>query len=171
MEPDPNSLVPKGESGNYQDGQIHPKDDGGDNRHQHPTNVYFEFFKRNIPIFCFLAVIEGLALFLEHFADVFHGVFVELVNWISLCLQLLVVAVPVAKWVVKCGKTKKWVWIPYGIICLAMLVAFYFPTKPVDAVKNPTEWQPPELADGIKTAYLNFEGDHWTIDVDKLRAS
>src|ERR1017187_2594905 len=111
MEQDPNSLVPSSESGNNQDAQIHPKNNGSDNRGQHPAVRY-------IKVGLSLAFVEAAALFLEHFSDVFHGVFVELANWVSLCLQLLIVAVPISIWVEKRGKTKNWVWILYGLGCL-----------------------------------------------------
>jgi hypothetical protein len=149
MEPDPKSLVPSSESGNNQDAQIHPKNDGGDNHnHNHqPAWTIVDFIKKATPVirvFSFMAIAECLGLFLEHFADVFHGVFVELANWISLCLQLLVVAVPIAKWF---RMPKKWVWIPYGIVCLAMLLAIFVPARqPANSVEPKTvELKAPQI--------------------------
>lgn len=159
MEQDPRPLVPSEESSKNQDAQIHPKYDISENHGHQPAKVYPEFIKRLLPVFCFVAIIEAVALFLEHFADVFHGVFVELVNWVSLCLQLLIIAIPVAMWVKKCGSTKKWIWIPYGLICFIMLLAIYLPTqreaKPVALVKSSKPLDTDELRKIVTEAVKN----------------
>ncbi len=66
-----------------------------------------------------MGLIEAVSLFLWHAADVFHGFVVLLFHWLSLCGQLLVVAIPI----IKALKRPRLAWFTY--ISVSVMILFF----------------------------------------------
>lgn len=60
------------------------------------------------------------------------------------------------------------VWFFIVLLCSALCIWLFILTDKLTASNSIQEWQPPELPEGTKTAYLSIGDANWTIDLKKL---